>query len=240
MIPLRAAAITDIGRMRRSNEDRFLCDSESGLFAVADGVGGLPGGARAAQTAIETLRAQLTTRATHPFTSDSIDAAVQKVNQAVAEVGHSISPEVGIGCTLTCGVVVEDQLIIGHVGDSCCWAINGTTVTPLTNDHNVGRALAEHFVDHPMAQEGSRAMRTLTQCIGQPIPVRVDTIIHPLLPGTKILFASDGVSGVLSPAEIAEILESDLNLPQQLATLIDAVNARGAPDNATAVVLSIS
>ena len=66
MIRIRSAAHTDIGRVRRRNEDRMIDDQELGLFGVADGVGGLPGGAEAAELALENIRAQLTAKPTNP------------------------------------------------------------------------------------------------------------------------------------------------------------------------------
>ena len=238
MITIRAAAITDIGRMRRVNEDRFLCEQERGFFAVADGIGGLPYGARASQVGIESLHLALLGSPEHSLSS--IDAAVQKANEAVSSLGKSISPKLGIGSTLTCGVVAGDSLIIGHVGDSCCWELNDDRVKPLTSNHNMGQALAEHFVDHPLAKDKSFRPATLTQCLGQPLPVHVDSILHQLVAGTKIFLATDGIANVLSPDAIAQTFATDLDLVDQLDSLIDQVNACGAPDNATAVVLKIT
>lgn len=238
MITIRAAAITDIGRARRANEDRFLCDQAHGFYAVADGIGGLPFGARASHAGIESLRSALL--ATSSRSPTTIDAAVQQANLAVAGLGKTISPQRGIGSTLTCGIVAGDQLIIGHVGDSCCWEIQGDQVTPLTSNHNIGQALAEHFVDHPMAQDKSFQPATLTQCLGQPRPVHVDSIQHQLVAGRKIFLATDGIANVLDPAAIAQTFATKLDLVDQLESLIDQVNACGAPDNATAVVLEIT
>jgi len=237
-LTIRAAAITEIGRVRRANEDRFLCDAESGLFAVADGIGGLPEGACAAQATIDSLRTHFESRA--QYSIPAITVAIEQTNQTVAKLGRQISPGIGIGSTLTLGVVTADQLIIGHVGDSCCWSLRGASVVPLTTDQNLGRALAEHFVDHPEAKTSHSNLRALTQCIGQPTSLRIDTAIHDLTSGERILFATDGVTGFLSPGEIAETFATDLDLPQQLASLIDQVNQRGAPDNATAVILEIT
>jgi len=237
-LTIRAAAITEIGRVRRTNEDRFLCDAESGLFAVADGIGGLPHGARAAQATIDSLRPHFESRARRSVLA--ITVAIEKTSQMVAKLGRQISPEIGIGSTLTLGAVNGDHLIIGHVGDSCCWSLRGASVVPLTTDQNLGRALAEHFVDHPEAKTSHSNLRALTQCIGQPTPLRIDTAIHDLTSGEKILFATDGLTGFLSPAEIAETFASDLDLSQQLASLIDQVNQRGSPDNATAIILGIT
>jgi serine/threonine protein phosphatase PrpC len=238
MINISAAAITDIGRVRKTNEDRFLCDEGHGFFAVADGIGGLPYGARASQTGIESLRRALL--GSPSPTLLSIETAVQKANKTVSNLGKIISPKLGIGSTLTCGVLDGDQLIIGHVGDSCCWELSGDQVKPLTSDHNMGQALAEHFVDHPLADDDSFRPSTLTQCLGQPLPVHVDSMQHQLIPDTKIFFASDGIANILSRADIAQTFATKLDLADQLKSLIDQVNERGAPDNATAVVLAVS
>lgn len=237
-LTIRAAAITEIGRVRRINEDRFLCAPELQLFAVADGVGGLPGGARAAQATVDSLRTHFAPQA--PRSIPAITDAIEKTNETVVKLGREISPKIGIGSTLTLGVVSEDQLLIGHVGDSCCWSLRGSMVTPLTTDQNLARALAEHFVDHPEAETSHSNLRALTQCMGQPTALRADTAIHDLTPGEKILFATDGVTGFLSPEEIAQTFATDLDLPQQLASLVDQVNQYGAPDNITAVVLEIT
>src|SRR5688500_3297145 len=120
MLSLRAAALTDIGRVRRENEDRFLLNEEAMLFGVADGVGGLPGGAEAAQLAIEEISGLL-----HDAPIDSVpdlNSAVQKANRMVATLGQEISPAMGIGTTLTIGCIRGSKLILAHVGDSRCYA----------------------------------------------------------------------------------------------------------------------
>src|SRR5438128_456362 len=101
MLSLRAAALSDIGRVRRENEDRFLLDEKARLFGVADGVGGLPGGGEAAQLAVEEVSSMLQTA---PQNGDiDLAAAVRQANQQVATLGQKISPAMGIGTTLTIG-----------------------------------------------------------------------------------------------------------------------------------------
>src|SRR5690349_7482872 len=103
MLSIRAAALTDIGRVRRENEDRFLFDEKALLFGVADGVGGLPGGGEAAQLAIDEVTLALKPT---PLDQDpDLVAVVQNANRAVATLGMKLSPAVGIGTTLTIGCV---------------------------------------------------------------------------------------------------------------------------------------
>src|SRR5882724_6310125 len=96
---LRAAALTDIGRVRRQNEDRFLFDEAGGLFGVADGVGGLPGGAEAAQESLDDVTKAL--KALPPSEEPNLTTIVQHANQSVLDLGRRISPAMGIGTTLT-------------------------------------------------------------------------------------------------------------------------------------------
>src|SRR3954464_14432058 len=116
MPSLRAAALTDIGRVRRANEDRFLCNEVANVFGVADGVGGLPGGAEAAQLSIDDIVGGLSA-ATDPNAPDLVKI-VQHTNEAVLALGRRISPAMGIGTTLTFGCVRENAFKIAHVGDS--------------------------------------------------------------------------------------------------------------------------
>ena len=235
---LRAAAITDIGRVRRNNEDRFLCRQTQGLFGVADGIGGLPRGALASQTAIDAICERFDERP--EFSPEFVSEAIQHANQTVAELGRTVAPESGIGSTLTLGYVRDDQIILGHVGDSRCLLFSNSEIIPLTTDQTVGQMLAEGLIEgeFPDGTAIDPAMlKALAQCIGQPTPLRVDVSTHTVCPGDRLLFATDGVTGVLSPTEIAAILNLTIPLSERLAKLITAVNQGGAPDNATAVVI---
>ena len=97
MTILRAACFSDIGKVRKENEDRILFDEEAQLFGVADGVGGLPGGAEAAQAAVDVVTAGVQLAPA----DDELDlgAIVGSANDAVVALGLRISPGLGIGST---------------------------------------------------------------------------------------------------------------------------------------------
>src|SRR5215211_7705312 len=109
MLSLRAAALSDIGRVSRENEDRFLLDEKANLFGVADGVGGLPGGGEAAQLAVDEVSGIF--NAAPPDGQIDLAAAVRHANQQVAALGQKISPAMGIGTTLTIGCVRQNALV---------------------------------------------------------------------------------------------------------------------------------
>lgn len=231
-----SAAITDIGRVRRQNEDRFLLLNPPGFFGVADGIGGLPAGALAAQATVDELAAGIDAP-TLRRPGDLI-ALLHRVNHHVQGIGGEISPGVGIGCTLTCGLFQSDRVWIAHVGDSRCLLLRDGAFTLLTEDHSVEnearrrRARGEQITVH------ERYRAALTRCIGQVEPPEVDVIEQELRPGDQILFATDGVTRVIGEAELAGLLDTDRPQSDRLADLIELVNRRGGPDNATAVLVA--
>jgi protein phosphatase len=238
MLSLRAAALSDIGRVRRDNEDRFLLDETNRVFGVADGVGGLPGGAEAAQQAVDDIGAALAGLRS-PGSRPDLVAIVQHTNEVVAALGRKISPSMGIGTTLTMGCIVDGTLLIGHVGDSRCYGGSRSGWRRLTEDHSVEnearlrRARGEVVYYH----EANR--NALTRCIGQPTPPEVDVIAQPIAAGDRYLFCTDGVTRLLPDSEITSILwKSDQPTPT-IAEIVGLAVRRGGPDNATGVVIFI-
>jgi protein phosphatase len=237
MLSLRAAALSDIGRVRRDNEDRFLLDEKAMLFGVADGVGGLPGGAEAAQLAVDHIASAL--RLVPLTDQPDLVATVQRANEAVSELGMKISPAMGIGTTLTIACVRNDTLLIGHVGDSRCYGVREHEFSRLTEDHSVEnearlrRARGEVVYYH----EANR--NALTRCIGQPTPPEVDIIARPLTAGDRYLFCTDGVTRMLPDSEINELLREFNDPKAALQEIVGLAVRRGGPDNATGVALFV-
>jgi protein phosphatase len=237
MPSLRAAALTDIGRVRRENEDCFLLDEEAMLFGVADGVGGLPGGAEAAQLAIHEISGMF--HLARKNGQPDLNRVVQEANRVVAELGQQISPAMGIGTTLTIGCIRGGKLIIAHVGDSRCYGARGTEFLRLTEDHSVEnearlrRARGEVVYYH----EANR--NALTRCIGQQTPPEVDVITRELAAGDRYLFCTDGVTRMLPDGEIGALLMKFEAPKPVLDEIVGLAIRRGGPDNATGVAVFI-
>jgi serine/threonine protein phosphatase PrpC len=241
LMRLRAAAITDIGRVRRRNEDRFVCRQPQGLFAVAEGIGGLPSGARAAPATINAICARFDARA--EFSSDFVSDPKQHANETVADLGRTLSPATGIGSTLTLGYERQNHIILGHVGDSHCLRFGGGESKPLTLDQHVGNALVtviENGEPTSRPPVDPSLLNALTQCIGQPKPVAVDISIHALRADDCLRSATDGVTNLLDATEISEYETSHAPLPERLSALIAEVLRRGARENATALLLEFA
>jgi len=232
---LRATAITDIGLVRRQNEDRFLCDETHRVFGVADGVGGLPGGARAASAAVETLIAFIEQE---PVTELSDWSPIfEAAHENVLTVGRMINLQYGCATTLTCGAVAGRKLLLAHIGDSRCLLLRGGEVTQLTTDHS---AENEHKLDPTIPEPNPRWRHALSRCLGQPKALRPDYSIHPLESDDIVFFATDGITRMVGDAELIHQLTDKRAAHLRLAAIIDLAYARGAPDNATAVMIEIT
>lgn len=215
----------------------MIDDQELGLFGVADGVGGLPGGAEAAELALENLRAQLTTT---PGDPDMVKL-VREASHAVHKLGRKLSPATGIATTLCVGYIVGQILHISHVGDSRCYALRGNTIEQLTTDHSVENEIRERRARGEDVHFHEINRNALTRCIGQPNKLKVDLHDYGLQAGDLILFCTDGITGLIEDEELAKLLsEGREDEPLSVLKKIVAIALqRGGHDNATAVLLNI-
>ena len=232
---LHSFAHSDVGHVRPENEDSYLCHEDLRLYAVADGIGGLPSGAQASQLTIAALQKGF---ADVPVGhKPDYEQIIVDVNQQVYSLGRVLSPQFGIGSTLTFAHLTGVKLNIGHVGDSCALRLRAKILESLTRDHTVENEMRERAArGEPMAMlmENRNA---LTRCIGQPPPIQSDCHAHTVLPHDRYLLASDGISRFVAMTEIQEIMQVSSEPASAAKRLIDCANERGGLDNATAVVL---
>ena len=234
---LRTAALSDIGKVRRQNEDRYLCDEAAGLFAVADGVGGLPGGADASQMAINTVRELY--RAAPEGEAIDLVQIVREANARVLALGQKLSPELGIATTLTLGMITDVQLYLAHVGDSRCYVWHDGQLDLLTMDHSLENEANLRGAQRLLAYFTESSRASLTRCLGQAEPPEVDFIVRPVATGERVLICSDGLSRVIKELELKEILGRADNPADTMKEIIENANRRGGPDNITGVLVAI-
>jgi protein phosphatase len=237
MIKLRTAALSDIGHLRTHNEDRFIQNDELGIYGVADGVGGLPGGEEAAQLAVdEIIRVVKATPANGKL--DLADA-VQQANVSVAELGQRLSPGIGIGTTLTFGVIRDSQIHFAHIGDSRCYVWHQGEFEALTRDHSVESDARVRRARGEVVYYHQSNRNALTRCIGQPTPPEVDILTRPLVAGERYLFCSDGVTRLIRESELGEIVARDAEPADVLREIVELANRRGGPDNSTGILIFV-
>ena len=229
----RSAALTDIGKVRSENEDRFLCEDKLGLYGIADGIGGLPGGAEAAACTVGFIKAGIKSGVT------DLNALTQASSAAVVELGQQINPPYGIGSTLTFGLLKDDHLQIAHVGDSRAYLLRAGQLQSLTEDHNVENEARHRRARGEVVQVDASNSQALTRCIGQPGLPKVDLQDITARPGDRYFFVTDGITRMITDPELVPLLATDAAPKKILQTIIDLALERGGYDNVTAVLLMV-
>lgn len=233
---LRTFGHSDIGRMRSENEDSFLCDNKRRLYAVADGIGGLPAGAQASQLAISTLDSIFSRPARG---GRDYPSYLEEINNAVFSLGRSISERLGIGTTLVFGHIVDETMHVMHVGDSILLRFRNGEVDQLTTDHNLENEARQRIARGEPVGLIFENRQALTRCIGQPPPLEGDYMKIGLRAGDRYLFCSDGITRMMTLVDISERLAASKEPEAWVRALIDRANERGGYDNATAVAVYV-
>jgi PPM family protein phosphatase len=236
---LSAAGVSDRGRIRLDNEDRFYVDVERGIYLVADGVGGHVAGEVAATIACDVIVRRL---------ERPTGTAEQRVREAITLANNEIvrqaatSPAyAGMTCVVTLALVDDDSLTIGHVGDSRLYLLTRQGITKLTHDHSpIGeREDAQEISEvdamrHPRRNEvfrdvGSRLRDPDDSDFMEVISTRFDQ-------DSAMLLCSDGLSDMLATTVIERTVRQRAGDPGIVAqALVDAANDAGGTDNVTAV-----
>jgi PPM family protein phosphatase len=235
---LRSGSATDVGRVRKVNQDLPL--EAPNLYAVADGMGGHVGGEVAAQVAVEALLRVFTREPTRAGLLD----AFTKANSAVWEEGQEHSELRGMGTTLTAVALVggddgRDILALANVGDSRAYLFSDDQIVQLTADHS----LAEERMRHGEMTEEEAAVHPqrhiLTRALGVASEVEPDMWELQLRLGDRVVLCSDGLSNELTSEELAEVLSRVPDPGEAAHQLVEIANEHGGSDNITVVVVDV-
>ena len=266
---LLSYGITNQGKVRNANEDAFLIDEAHQVFAVADGLGGLPGGAEASQRIIKLLQ-QTYRQVDAEEESADLGELILGINRILTKEGTEAHPFTGLGSTLTIAQLINDQLLIGHVGDSAAYHLRGDDLNKITINHTLeqefikraGESARSRYVssdglhkttiNHAMEQEfieraGESARNlmpeeyphTLTRCVGQDENVRIDQFRLTIASGDRLLLCTDGLDNIVTKQQIHAALQVDGTPEAICQELVEHANAEGGPDNITAIVVFI-
>jgi protein phosphatase len=241
------AAKTDLGRVRENNEDKFdwwepddpvLLARRGRLYAVADGMGGHAAGQIAAEMAMKAMGSAYYS-ATRDPAPDAISRAIVKANAMVFDTARAIPSRTGMGCTMVAVALLEAEAIVAWAGDSRVYLVRDASPRRLTEDHSwVAEQVRQGVLTEEQA-ERSAYRNIITRCLGPEPNVTPEVVRVPAQAGDVFLLCSDGLTGVLDDAQIAEIAAS--RPPSFACTdLIDRANERGGPDNITVAILRIN
>ena len=230
---------TDRGQVRHANEDALFIDDTHQLYAVADGLGGLPGGAETSQRIVELL-GQTMAHVGNEEERVDLSGLIIRINQIVAKEGLDAHPFTGSGSTLTIGQILGEQLLIGHVGDSAAYRLRGDAMEKLTTDHTMEQELIDRQGESARDFMPPEYPHTLTRCVGQGEVLSVDQTRIGVLPGDQVLLCTDGLNKVLDDEQIKSELKKAATPEEACQSLIRIANENAGPDNVTLVVVKIS
>jgi len=238
----RSAAATHPGRVRGENQDRSYLDDDLGIFLVVDGLGGHAAGEKAAETALEVIRGELQNR--DGDIRQLVRAAIAAANNRILDLGESNEAWQGMACVLTLAVACQDKFIVGHVGDSRLYLIWNGSIRKLTSDHSpvgeredAGDLSEQEAMRHPRRHEVFRDVGSRPREPGDADFIEMKEFLFK--PDAAILLCSDGLSDLVTAAEIREIVERYDGDPEKVARdLVDAANQAGGADNITALFVA--
>jgi serine/threonine protein phosphatase PrpC len=238
----RAGAATDPGRIRAENQDRDYVDDDRGVFLVVDGLGGHAAGEKAADTALEVIPTEL---AKHDRDiRDRIRNAIATANNRICDLASENEAWRGMACVLTLAVMEDDKVIVGHVGDSRLYLMWNGALRKLTSDHSPvgeredrGELTEQEAMQHPRRHEVFRDVGSRRREPDDAEFVEMKEFLFK--PDAAILLCSDGLSDLVTSAEMCEIIERYEGDPRKVASdLVAAANLAGGKDNVTAVFVA--
>lgn len=238
------AGLSDIGRIRATNQDSWGAYPEQSLFIVADGVACSTDGALAAALVVELLP----TYVSRHLKPDDLDggAAADLLGRAIIEYCDDFRAfaatddrAAGANTTVVAILVADRRALVGHLGDSRAYLFREQELQQITRDHSViqdmidaGEVSIEEAERHPARAILTRHVAMFPQAL--PDAAAVD-----LRPGDRLLLSSDGLHGVIDDASLAQILDCHPEPADACQALIEAALQAGGPDNVTAVVVDV-
>lgn len=256
-IRLDGHGMTQIGRTRRANQDRYFMLPVGSLpncfIGVADGIGGGPGGEEASILVVETIQKFVNDENGLLLRPDRTDGEiVETLTRGLKRCHQVLQDEVakrpdfsGMGTTLTAGLILWPKLYLVHLGDARGYVFHTGEIRRLTRDHTYGQALLEAGVLTATTMKTSGMRHVLSNFLSGDLPekdpeVHPDVFVGELESGDTVFLCTDGLTDVITDEELAKILSKEAPPEEQCRELLDLARGREARDDATAVIARFS
>lgn len=240
---MRAFAKSDVGKLRDTNEDFYYIsdiNDKVQVFILADGMGGYNGGEIASRLAVTTALSYIQNNFENiPHEKEEIlklvKSAMEYANMVVYEQANKNEELEGMGTTLEICLIYSNKAYIGHVGDSRIYRIRKEFIRKLTHDHSYVQKLVK---DGTITEEEAKIhpkKNMLMKALGCTEFVEPDVTVKGFIKDDIILICSDGLTNMISDAEIYEIIKREGTLAAE--KLVEKANENGGYDNVTAIVI---
>ena len=244
---LRFVGLTDVGRKRSDNEDRYHLSAEREYSILADGMGGRLYGEVASEMAVKGLArhieqdlptsvSRLDRAEQSAMVINLLDEWIREVNSEVFQKGQDDERYREMGTTLVCLLGLDRQVILAHIGDSRCYRHGKSGMSLLTEDHSfVNSQLKQGVITEEEARESAQR-NIITRAVGTAEKVKPEIRAYPATPGDRFLLCSDGLTDMIDDDGISEVLAKHDDLKTTVRTLVDMANEAGGRDNITVIL----
>jgi protein phosphatase len=246
---IEVAGTTHVGMKRNHNEDNYLVIPEENLFCVADGMGGHSSGEIASKIAVDELGEffRMTSRdgdATWPFKMDKarnydenrLATGIKLANKCIFDRASTESKYKGMGTTIVSVHFANNAAYVGHVGDSRVYFFRAGVLKQVTEDHSLLNDYLKAKKLTPEEIENFPHKNVIVRALGMKENVIVDVARVEPQEGDVFLLCSDGLSGMITDAQMQDVLTRTTELEKACGQLIDLANAAGGTDNVTCVL----
>ena len=237
------ATLTDRGRVRVNNEDAVFVDPHQKLAILADGMGGYNGGEVASGMATALLSASFGRWLAHTDLCDqtravrrALQIGTDEANRAILEAGTIDKQLLGMGTTLVLAFCGPRRIVVGHIGDSRCYRLRERRLEQLTRDHSLLQDQLDAGLITPAEAAASPHRNLVTRALGIEARVTLETNDYPVQPGDLYLLCSDGLSEMVSDADICTVLLQKNELADKATLLVSMANDNGGRDNISVIL----
>ena len=226
---------THLGRIRKNNEDALAYDEQSEVAVLADGMGGLSAGEVASQAAIAAVLEILTSQ---PVDTALVMDSVELANRRVRELAENRKSLGNMGTTLVIWAVSgPNRCFVGHVGDSRAYRYRDPHLFRLTSDHSVVQQMLDNGLMTLEEARVSPKRNLITRAVGLEPTVQPEVVELEFQSGDCFMLCSDGLSDLLTDAEITAIL-NEAGWASAADLLISAANEAGGTDNTSVLLVA--
>ena len=244
---IQAAGKTDIGLVRKNNEDNFGYDLRHGIFVVCDGMGGQQAGELASKIAVDTVldyfRQGLNVAPVGGATFEGVSKravdlanAIQLANQVIHESGARDVNHAGMGSTIVAVAVEGNLFSIANVGDSRIYLVRKNEIVQLTSDHSLVMEQVRRGLMTLEEAEQSKMQNVIVRALGTDDSVEPDLADHEFNQDDVLLLCSDGMSRYVKEEKMTEAINQE-SLEQACTDLIEAAKSGGSDDNITCLLV---
>ncbi|MCC5911974.1 MAG: Stp1/IreP family PP2C-type Ser/Thr phosphatase [Clostridiaceae bacterium] len=238
---MKAAAITDVGRVRELNEDNyFIYEEEIKLYIVADGMGGHKSGEVASFIAIDVIKSHIIKYLDDEREEIAVKGilfeAFNRANEAILNKSIEDSTCEGMGTTVTLVLIIEDKMYIAHVGDSRAYLIRENEITQITEDHSLVAELVKNGSITEREAMRHPQKNIITRALGNSSDVKLDLCTIQLCKEDILILCTDGLSNFVDNYEFKKVLSETEDIMEACNILVTLANERGGHDNITVLI----